>query len=183
MNEFNIEAFSIIAILILEAFIIIAIAIKKRNPESSVNSSQCSKLWERIVGWIFDIIICALMFYCIYKIARFYRIPIPEPVEELLYFVVFWLYFALLESSVFQATLGKFAEGIIVTDLNGNKISFLKASIRFFMRIISFGPPFLGLLLVFFTKYKQTFHDIVTNTIVVIKYDIESYNRSFQKDG
>ena len=183
MNGFYIEAFRVIAILILEAFIIIVVAIKKRNPASSVDSSQCSKLWERIVGWFFDIFICALMCYCAYKITRFYSISISEPMEISIYIIFFWLYFALLESSRFQATLGKFAEGIIVTDLNGNKISFLKASIRFFMRIISFGPPFLGLLLVFFTKYKQTFHDIVTNTIVVSKYDIESYNRSFQKDG
>jgi uncharacterized RDD family membrane protein YckC len=49
----------------------------------------------------------------------------------LLILVVEWLYFALLES-IRGATLGKMILGIIVTDLNGNKISFGRATGRYF---------------------------------------------------
>src|SRR5882724_2698513 len=38
-----------------------------------------------------------------------------------------WLYYALMESSELQATLGKRALGIKVTDLDGNRISFGRA--------------------------------------------------------
>ena len=45
--------------------------------------------------------------------------------------IVSWLYWALCESSAWQATLGKKALGIIVTDLEGRRISFGRASGRF----------------------------------------------------
>jgi uncharacterized RDD family membrane protein YckC len=48
-----------------------------------------------------------------------------------------WLYSALMESSSAQATLGKMACGIKVTDLNGNRISFGRATGRHFGKIIS----------------------------------------------
>ena len=46
--------------------------------------------------------------------------------------VLGWLYFAILESSQIQGTLGKQIVGISVTDLRGNKISFGKATARYF---------------------------------------------------
>jgi uncharacterized RDD family membrane protein YckC len=44
-----------------------------------------------------------------------------------------WLYFAVLESSKWQATIGKRAVGIGVTDMGGNRIGFATASFRYFM--------------------------------------------------
>ena len=54
-----------------------------------------------------------------------------------------WAYFAGMESSERQATLGKSAMGIYVTDLNGQRITFLRATGRYFAKILS------GLLLGF----------------------------------
>ncbi len=51
--------------------------------------------------------------------------------------VVTWLYFALMESSKFQGTVGKIAIGIIVTDMEGNRISFARATGRYFGKILS----------------------------------------------
>ena len=42
--------------------------------------------------------------------------------------IVSWVYFALMESSGTQGTLGKKALGIKVTDLKGNQISFNKSN-------------------------------------------------------
>ena len=44
--------------------------------------------------------------------------------------VVAWLYYAYSESSTWQGTLGKRALGLYVTDLNGNRITFGRASGR-----------------------------------------------------
>src|SRR5215831_15882678 len=48
-----------------------------------------------------------------------------------------WLYYALMESSPKQATLGKLALGFVVTDLQGQRISFGRATGRYFGMIIS----------------------------------------------
>src|ERR1700678_2994711 len=55
----------------------------------------------------------------------------------LIILVLEWLYYALLESSIWQATLGKKALGLEVTDLAGARISFGRATGRYFARWLS----------------------------------------------
>lgn len=80
-----------------------------------------------------------------------------------------WLYYALFESSERQATPGKMALGIKVTNLQGNRISFLNATGRYFGKIISgllFG---FGYIMILFTEKKQGLHDLMAGTLVVKK--------------
>jgi len=81
--------------------------------------------------------------------------------------VVSWLYFALLESSAKQGTLGKMALGIKVTDLDGNRISFGRATGRFFAKIISGMILMIGYIMAAFTAKKQALHDIIASTLVI----------------
>jgi uncharacterized RDD family membrane protein YckC len=81
--------------------------------------------------------------------------------------VVTWLYSALMESSAKQATVGKIALGIIVTDLEGRRIGFGKATGRHFAKIISALILGIGFLMVAFTRRKQGLHDILAGTLVV----------------
>lgn len=81
--------------------------------------------------------------------------------------VVSWLYYALMESSSNQATLGKMALGIIVTDGAGNRISFLRATGRNFAKYISGAILFIGYIMIAFTKKKQGLHDMICDTLVV----------------
>jgi uncharacterized RDD family membrane protein YckC len=81
--------------------------------------------------------------------------------------VVSWLYSALMESSSKQATLGKMALGIRVTDLDGNRITFGKATGRYFAKILSALILGIGFLMVAFTQRKQGLHDILAGTLVV----------------
>lgn len=78
-----------------------------------------------------------------------------------------WLYFALLESSSRQATLGKQAVGAIVTDENGQRISFGRASGRFFAKVLTQLSLGIGWLMAAFTKQKRGLHDFVAGTLVV----------------
>ena len=82
--------------------------------------------------------------------------------------VVWWLYSALMESSAKQATLGKMALGIRVTDLDGNRIGFGKATGRHFAKILSALILGIGFLMAAFTERKQALHDILADTLVVI---------------
>jgi uncharacterized RDD family membrane protein YckC len=82
--------------------------------------------------------------------------------------VVWWLYSALMESSAKQATLGKMALGIRVTDLDGNRIGFGKATGRHFAKILSALILGIGFLMAAFTEKKQALHDILAGTLVVL---------------
>jgi uncharacterized RDD family membrane protein YckC len=79
-----------------------------------------------------------------------------------------WLYFALMESMK-GATLGKMALGIIVTDLQGNRISFGRATGRYFAKIISSLTILVGYIMAGFTQRKQALHDIIAGCLVINK--------------
>ncbi len=81
-------------------------------------------------------------------------------------FVINWLYFALLESSSMQGTLGKKALGMIVTDLDGQRIGFGRATGRYFAKILSTLIVFIGFLMVGFSARKQGLHDLIASTLV-----------------
>ena len=78
-----------------------------------------------------------------------------------------WLYYALMESSSKQATIGKMVMGIKVTDLEGNQISFARASGRHFGKIISSLILAIGYLMMLWTEKKQTLHDKMAGCLVV----------------
>lgn len=78
-----------------------------------------------------------------------------------------WLYFALQESSEKMATIGKRAMGIVVTDMDGNRISFARASGRYFGKMISGSIMYVGYIMAAFTEKKQALHDIIANCLVM----------------
>lgn len=81
--------------------------------------------------------------------------------------IVTWLYFSIMESSSKQATLGKMALKLKVTDLEGNRITFGRATGRYFAKILSCMILFIGYFMVLFTEKKQALHDIIAGTLVI----------------
>ena len=79
------------------------------------------------------------------------------------------LYFTFMESSKFQATVGKLALGLIVTDLNGGKLDFTKAFVRNLGKIISSMILYIGYIMAGFTDKKQALHDMIAGTLVLKK--------------
>ena len=84
-----------------------------------------------------------------------------------------WLYWSLLESSSWQATLGKKALGLYVTDLTGARLTFGRASGRFFAgRGIAYVPSVGGLyflidcIMAGVTEKKQALHDMIAGCLV-----------------
>jgi uncharacterized RDD family membrane protein YckC len=77
-----------------------------------------------------------------------------------------WLYEAFMESSSYQATLGKMIFGMKVTDLNGNRISFERATGRHFAKWLSAMILGIGYIMVGFTERKQGLHDLIAGTLV-----------------
>lgn len=78
-----------------------------------------------------------------------------------------WLYYGLLESSSWQATIGKKLLKLKVTDMNGHRLGFGKATGRYFGQILSGMICFIGFIMVAFTEKKQGLHDMLAGTLVV----------------
>ncbi|HXJ47384.1 MAG TPA: RDD family protein [Candidatus Dormibacteraeota bacterium] len=79
-----------------------------------------------------------------------------------------WLYYACFESSTWQATPGKKVLNIAVTDMSGARISFGRASGRFFAKFITRLIPLgIGFILAGITERKQALHDMIASTLVL----------------
>jgi uncharacterized RDD family membrane protein YckC len=81
--------------------------------------------------------------------------------------LITWFYYALLQSGARQATVGKMALGLKVTDVNGDRLTFARASLRYFSKILSSLFMMLGYIMAGFTEKKQALHDMIANTYVV----------------
>ena len=82
--------------------------------------------------------------------------------------VVTWLYHALMESSEWQATLGKKALGLVVTDMAGQRVSFARSTGRHFSKIITnMVPVFIGYIMAGFTAKRQALHDMLAGCLVL----------------
>ena len=88
---------------------------------------------------------------------------------QMLGLLIGWLYSALQESSTAQATVGKRAVGIYVTDARGQRISFGRATGRHFAKIISAIILLIGYIMAAFTERKQALHDMMADTLVMKK--------------
>jgi len=78
-----------------------------------------------------------------------------------------WIYEAAMESSAKQATLGKMALGLKVTDVEGRRISFARATGRHFAKYISGMILLIGYIMAGFTARKQALHDMIAGTLVI----------------
>jgi uncharacterized RDD family membrane protein YckC len=85
-------------------------------------------------------------------------------------FVLYWIYYAIFESSSWQATPGKMILGLYVTDLDGHRITFGRASGRFFGKLVSkYLTIYIGYIMAGFTARKQALHDILASCLVLRK--------------
>ncbi|HHW42039.1 MAG TPA: zinc-ribbon domain-containing protein [Syntrophomonadaceae bacterium] len=150
------------------------------SEEKAVNYAG---FWRRFVAYVIDIIVLSCGRWIIGFIIGF-MIGIflgglgvdigaikatAEAFDSILGLVLPWLYFTLFESSSKQATLGKMAMGIVVTDLSRNRISFGRANARYWSKIISTVTLLVGYIMAGFTQKKQALHDIIAGTLVVQK--------------
>jgi uncharacterized RDD family membrane protein YckC len=80
---------------------------------------------------------------------------------------VTWLYHALMESSEWQATVGKKVLDLVVTDIAGRRVSFWRATGRHFAKIVSNMIYPFGHILAGFTAQKQALHDMIAGCLIL----------------
>ena len=142
--------------------------------------------WIRFVAFFIDAIIVGVVCapFAMFSMRRFVtemmnsgnRGPDPETIVafmsgmfmlKIFTVAIGWIYEAWMTSSERQATVGKIAVGLKVTDLNGQRISFARATGRHFAKILSAMILLIGYIMVAFMPRKQGLHDLLANTIVV----------------
>lgn len=135
--------------------------------------------WIRVLAYLIDAILIGVGLFVLQLIVapesamrRFDPDVAPRAIENiftLVSIVAHWLYQALLESSSKQATVGKMAVGLQVTDLQGQRISFGRATGRHFAQYLSAIILMIGFFMVGWTRYKQGLHDLIASTLVYKK--------------
>jgi uncharacterized RDD family membrane protein YckC len=76
-------------------------------------------------------------------------------------------YYVGMETSKHQATLGKKALNLKVTDMDGNRLTIGRSIGRYFAKILSAMILLIGYLMQPFTQKKQALHDMLAGTLVV----------------
>lgn len=95
---------------------------------------------------------------------------------QYVFFAIWGLYNAIMHASSWQATVGKRAMGIIVTDTDGERLGFGKALLRFLVKLLSTMLLFIGYFFAFFSSRRQTLHDMLAGS-VVLRYRIPARDR------
>lgn len=91
--------------------------------------------------------------------------------------LVVWLYYALCESSRAQATVGKLALGLQVTDEYGARIGFARATGRYFGMYVSAFVLCVGFMLAGWTPRRQALHDLMAGCCVVRRSGLDAWRR------
>lgn len=114
-----------------------------------------SGFWRRVGAFLIDL---AIVSPFALLLSQF--IPVASTI------IALWIYFAAQESSSFQGTFGKRALGIKVTDVNGVRLKFGRASTRLFSKFLSGAILGIGFLMPMWTRHSQALHDIISGTLV-----------------
>ena len=151
-------------------------------------ASPYGGFWMRFLAYVIDRIIVSIVaapFVFVMVLPTIGRIvreaqDNQEPSPELIFsmvagvstfvicaFVGYWLYEALLTSSSWQGTVGKRVLRLKVTDEQGNRIGFGRATGRFFAKIVSQLIMWIGFIMVAFTDRKRGLHDMMAGTLVM----------------
>lgn len=124
----------------------------------TANGPDSAVLWRRFIALLFDLLLLGgLSVFAIHLIPGLGSL------------LAAWVYFAGFETSTWQGTPGKRMLGIRVVDVNGVKLRFGRASLRFFCRFLSALPLGGGYLLALFSPHRQTLHDMLASTRVVMR--------------
>jgi uncharacterized RDD family membrane protein YckC len=158
-----------------------------------MSSSDYAGFWLRFVAFIIDSIVLSVFYLLLCKPLFDFLLPVRyEEFNELSFdyqisTITIWpmdsyfsyaeyalvitaiFYYSFMESSRYQASLGKLALELRVTNEEGERLDFGKALLRNAAKTISSFLFMIGYIMAGFTERKQALHDIIAHTLVVKK--------------
>ncbi len=136
------------------------------SPDRSGLAPEYAGFWLRAAAYLIDAIILTVVGFLIYGTIGGDFLE-PNAFSRILAALISVGYFVYYESSEKQATFGKQAIGIVVTDIHGGRISVGQAVGRYFAKILSAMILLIGFFMAGFTDKKQALHDMIAGTLVV----------------
>jgi uncharacterized RDD family membrane protein YckC len=127
--------------------------------EEQIQNAQASNLPDfskRFIAFVLDLAVLGVVMLMMH-----FTVPYIAP------FLVWVAYKTLFECSAVQATPGKRAMDLIVTDSQGKRLTLGKSLLRTLVAFISVFTGFMIYLVALFTPRRQTLHDLVADTLVV----------------
>jgi uncharacterized RDD family membrane protein YckC len=123
--------------------------------------------WRRVAAFAIDYLLALVGSAVLGGLAQVSGLVGDDPRQlSLVALAAYFLYCTLLESSTWQATVGKRTLGLKVTNRRGERIGFARAAARFVTKLLSALTLCLGFLLVAVTRRRQALHDLVAGTLV-----------------
>jgi uncharacterized RDD family membrane protein YckC len=124
---------------------------------------------QRVAAVLIDVLVLILPVAAGHWLLANYIASLPDPKSAAngLGMLIFWIYFAVMESSPRQATFGKQAMGLKVVDMNGDRISFMRALGRAVGKLPSALIVGIGFLMSLFTERRQCLHDMMAGCLVI----------------
>jgi len=144
---------------------------------ATTSSVEYAGLWRRCMAFAIDLMVAGLVVFAlaiILSIVLGPRIGVPAggvivASFAIVWLIVTWFYWALMESSSRQSTVGKAIMGMVVTDIDGKRVSFRRATGRHFGKFASALVVLAGFVMIGFTAKRQGLHDLITGSLVVMK--------------
>lgn len=154
-----------------------------------MSDDEYAGFWLRVVAFIIDAIVLSVVYLLI--IIPIYNFFAPDPVYEstgpglvveepdmlngwlvldfsqVILAVTAIGYYAVMEASRHQASLGKMAMDLKVTDTEGGRLTFSRAVLRNTSKLLSSLLLMVGHVAAAFTKRKQALHDLIADALVM----------------
>lgn len=138
------------------------------DPQQEKKILEPAGFWIRVASFIIDYIIIQVIIFMLALVSSSLWDRMPGGV--LLGVIgIYVIYFAVLESSELQATVGKAIVGLKVYDSGMNRLSFANSLGRTFSKFLSFIILCIGFMMVGWDDKKQGLHDKIANTYVFYK--------------
>lgn len=136
-------------------------------PAESTVALQPAGFWLRFVALIVDSALMLILMAAMVMAGASIGGEEMAGIAYLAWFVLSFLYWPVMESAPRRATVGKMLLGLVVADVDGGKLSFVRSLLRNLAKIISAIPLYIGFLLAAFTARKQALHDLITKAVVL----------------
>ena len=143
----------IVLIVYVVPTVLCLVLIKKKDYKKLPVKKRYAGFWWRVLAGLIDNIILAIISVALSFIVPFIGV------------FIYWLYFAILQSSGKRSTLGMRVCDIKIHDEHFNKLGFWRLTGRYFATGLSGIILLIGFFMIAFTKRKQGLHDLVARTI------------------
>ena len=152
----SISFWTILVVLIVYVLptVLCLVLIKKKNYKKLPKKKRYAGFWWRVLAGLIDNIILGIISAAITFMGAPY-----------LGFLIYWLYFVILQSSEKRSTFGMRVCDIKIHDEHFNRLGFWRLTGRYFATGLSGIILFIGFFMIAFTKRKQGLHDLVARTI------------------